>query len=127
MRKGIYILVLACILLISCSEKSGSPIGPTDLAERSQPIISYFTATPSTIKLGEKSTLSWNVDNCTKVEIDGGIGLVSPTGSIGVSPLETTTYTLTATNTSAYEPLYSTFGVIGSSSDSKTTTITVEK
>jgi hypothetical protein len=68
------------------------------LAPRSYPKISYFTAAPSTIKLGEKSTLSWEVHNTTKVEIDVGIGLVDSNGSIEVSPSETTHYTLTAWN-----------------------------
>jgi hypothetical protein len=90
-----YVLGLACILLISCGQKSTSPTQPRD-PQSLDPIISYFTATPSAIKLGEKSTLSWKVDNCTSVEIDVGIGKVSPTGSIEVSPLETTTYTIKA-------------------------------
>jgi hypothetical protein len=98
MRPKIYFLGLACILLISCGKKAGSPTGPTDMPSNN-PIISYFTATPSTIKLGEKSTLSWKVDNCTSVEIDVGIGKVTSTDSIEVSPSETTTYTLTAENT----------------------------
>jgi len=95
MRTKIYVLGLACILLISCGEKFSSPTQPMD-PPSDDPIISYFTATPSTIELGEKSTLAWKVNNSTSVEIDGGIGEVSPTGSIEVSPLETTTYTLTA-------------------------------
>ena len=93
MRTKIYILGLACIMLISCGKKSGAPTGPTDMVSRSKPIISYFTATPSTIKLGEKSTLSWKVDNCTSVEIDEGIGKVSSISSIQISPIQTTTYT----------------------------------
>ena len=123
MRTKIYILGFACILLISCSKHGGSPTGPTDLAARSKPIISYFTATPSTIKLGEKSTLSWKVDNCTSVEIDGGIGEVSPTGSIEVSPLQTTTYTLSALN--KYKSEFQEVTV--SSGAEKLCTVTVEK
>ncbi len=95
MRTKIYTLGLACILLISCGKKGGLPTGPTDPPSLN-PNIVYFTASPSTIKLGEKSTLSWKVDNCTSVEIDVGIGKVSPTGSTEVSPLESTTYTLKA-------------------------------
>ncbi len=40
--------------------------------------------------------LSWEVQTCTSAEIDQGIGDVSGTGSIEVSPSETTTYTLKA-------------------------------
>lgn len=123
MRTKIYVLGLACILMISCTGKKGSPTGPTDLAEKSKPIISYFTATPSTIKLGEKSTLSWKVNNSTSVEIDGGIGEVSPTGSIEVNPLQTTTYTLSAVN--IYRNEFQQITV--SSGAEKLCTVTVEK
>ena len=123
MRTKIFILGFACILLISCGKNTGSPTGPTDLAERSNPIISYFTATPSTIELGGKSTLSWKVDNCTNVEIDGGIGDISPTGTIDVSPLETTTYTL---KTDYKEFNYDCQCYLGGGAE-KLCTITVEK
>lgn len=123
MRTKIYILGLACILLISCTDKKGSPTGPIDLAERSMPIISYFTATPTTIELGEKSILAWKVDNCTSVEIDEGIGKVSATGSIEVSPLQTTTYTLKALNRE-YNQQAQTY--VGAGSE-KLCTVTVEK
>ena len=121
MRTKIYILGIACILLISCSKHGGSPTGPKVLSW--DPIISYFTATPSTIKLGEKATLSWKVDNCTSVEIDEGIGKVSPTGSIEVSPLKLTTYTLTAKNN-----VYNEFtGVWVGGGATELCTVTVEK
>ena len=100
MRTKIYALGFACILLICCGEKFVPPTGP-DIKPNPNldpPNIVYFTANPSTIKLGEKSTLSWEVHDCTSVEIDEGIGLVSGTGSIEVSPLVTTTYTLEAKN-----------------------------
>ncbi len=121
MRTKIYALGLACILLISCVKKGGSPTGPTDLPSNN-PIISYFTATPSTVKLGEKSTLSWKVNNCTSVEIDVGIGKVSSTDSLEVSPSETTTYTLTANNTVYDEHT----GILTMGSATKLCTVVVE-
>jgi len=122
MRTKIYVLGLACILLISCSEKSALPTQPLD-PRTIDPNISYFTATPSTIKLGEKSTLSWEVNNSTSVEIDEGIGLVSPTGSIEVSPLKTTTYTLLAKNIRTDEES----GALVGGSAIKLCSVTVEK
>ena len=60
--------------------------------------IQSFTAEPLDIRIGEKTTLDWNVLNATEVEISG-IGPVDPKGgSLTVSPTETTTYTLTARN-----------------------------
>lgn len=126
MRTKIYVLGLACILLISCTDKKGSPTGPTDLAEKSKPIISYFTATPSTIKLGEKSILAWKVDNCTSIEIDEGIGKVSASGSIEISPLKTTTYTLKAMNTE-YNYQAQTYVTYAGAGSEKLCTVTVEK
>ena len=123
MRTKIYALGLACILLISCGEKFSSPTQPID-PPSDDPIISYFTATPSSIKLGEKCTLSWKVDNCTSVEIDVGIGKVSPTGSIELSPLETTTYTLSTKNIYTDELTGNTVTMLG---PEKLCTITVEK
>ncbi|MGV8075116.1 MAG: carboxypeptidase regulatory-like domain-containing protein [Syntrophobacteraceae bacterium] len=54
-------------------------------------------ASPAGIALGGSSILSWNVVNAESCSIDPGIGSVQPSGSIMVSPTETTTYTLWAT------------------------------
>jgi hypothetical protein len=62
------------------------------------PVINYFTASPSSISLGDSTNLSWNVSNATSVTIDNGVGAVGSTGSTVVLPLGTTTYTLTASN-----------------------------
>jgi hypothetical protein len=65
---------------------------------RSQVRIARFTAVPDRIKAGDASTLTWNVDNATDVEISG-VGKVDPrSGTTSVRPNQTTTYTLTARN-----------------------------
>jgi YD repeat-containing protein len=56
-----------------------------------------FSADPSSIKLGESSTLSWTTTNADDVSIDQGIGSVDPQASTKVFPTETTTYTILAT------------------------------
>ncbi len=60
-----------------------------------------FTASPTTITRGESVTLSWATTNATRVAIDNGPGVVTPTasGTFSVAPLATTTYTLTAFGT----------------------------
>lgn len=56
-----------------------------------------FTANPAAIQPGQSSTLSWVIENATSASISG-IGTVDPkTGSVSVTPAQTTTYTLTAT------------------------------
>jgi hypothetical protein len=61
--------------------------------------ILLFKAKPDSIYTGQKSTLSWSVDNSSSVEIDNGVGNnLQLKGKIDVSPQQTTTYTITATD-----------------------------
>ena len=62
------------------------------------PVINHFTATPPNIHPGGTSTLSWDVTGATAVALDRGIGAVDATGTWSVTPLGTTNYTLTASN-----------------------------
>jgi len=63
------------------------------------PEISFFSATPETIIEGEFTTLNWSTKYADTVTISG-LGEVGASGSLILSPDETTTYTLTATNES---------------------------
>lgn len=63
------------------------------------PRIVQFTANPTSITQGSSSTLVWQVDNATTVSISPGINSVPLVGTQSVTPAQTTTYTLTATNT----------------------------
>lgn len=63
-----------------------------------KPVILSFNAEPGTISPGRTSTLSWEVTGAATVSIDHGIGNVALSGTRDVSPSETTTYTLVATN-----------------------------
>jgi peptidoglycan-associated lipoprotein len=56
-----------------------------------------LTANPNTIAAGEASTLTWNTDFASDINIDG-IGKVDPKGSMRVTPTESTTYRLVAKN-----------------------------
>jgi hypothetical protein len=66
------------------------------------PIVT-LTASPSTIYAGNSSTLTWT-GNSTSASINQGVGAVGASGSLAVSPLVTTTYTLTA-NTDGFSPV----------------------
>jgi hypothetical protein len=60
--------------------------------------ISSLTASPAAIQPGQNSTLSWSISNATGASIAPEVGSVDPkTGSVSVTPSQTTTYTLTAT------------------------------
>jgi hypothetical protein len=56
----------------------------------------HIAADSVTINIGGFSTLSWSVTGADAISIDQGIGAVAASGSIQVSPLQTTTYTITA-------------------------------
>lgn len=62
------------------------------------PVITYFTASPSSIYAGDSSTLNWNVSNATSISIDHGVGTVGSSGITVVYPTSSINYTLTATN-----------------------------
>jgi len=88
---------------LTATNASGSVTQPVQVvvsggAPPSVPVINSFTASPGSITLGASSTLGWNVSGATTVSINQGVGGVTPSGSILVSPGATTTYTITATN-----------------------------
>jgi hypothetical protein len=62
------------------------------------PVIGIFTNTPSTINSGGTSTLLWNVTGANLVSIDQGIGQVDVAGTRVISPVSSTVYTISATN-----------------------------
>jgi hypothetical protein len=76
------------------------------------PPTASITAAPDAIILGNASTLTWTSTNAEQVTIDSGIGEVDQSGSLEVTPQETTTYTITATNDG------------GTATDSATITVT---
>jgi peptidoglycan-associated lipoprotein len=92
---------LTLVFAAGCHKKPAPPPPPPPAPAAqppAKPTINYFTAEPSTITSGESATLRWSVTDATTVEIDNGIGQVSPNGRRAVNPTATTEYTLTATN-----------------------------
>jgi titin len=79
--------ILLGILIAGCGGGSSTPT----------PGIA-FTATPESITAGDSAVLSWTVSGADSISIDHAIGAVAPIATRSVSPSETTTYTLTATN-----------------------------
>jgi hypothetical protein len=62
------------------------------------PTISQFRVSPTSIPPGGSASLTWATQGATSVSISPGIGRVSASGSINVSPANSTTYTITAQN-----------------------------
>ena len=57
-----------------------------------------IVASPGTICVGESSHISWATTDATSIVIQPGIGSVSAYGERDVSPTQTTTYTMTLSN-----------------------------
>ena len=92
-------------------------------------VISSFNASPSTVSSGNSTTLTWNTSNCTNLNINNGIGAVSPSasGSVTTSALtSTTTFTLTASDlASALSPTIHTSQTTATVSGGSSTTCTI--
>ena len=56
-----------------------------------------FSASPTSIAAGQSSILSWSTTNATSVDIEPGVGVMGPSGSVTVTPGSSTTYTAAAT------------------------------
>ena len=100
-RKALFALAsLSLLFAAGCKKKTPAPPPPPvvkpDVKPDRQPapVISSFTANPSTIVRGDATTLSWRVSNATEVSIDNGVGTVPETGSRQVYPTSNTTYRL---------------------------------
>jgi hypothetical protein len=65
---------------------------------KSPPVITSFIANPGSITAGQSSTLQWNVTGATSVTIDQGIGTVSSTGTVPITPIKGITFSLVAIN-----------------------------
>jgi hypothetical protein len=65
------------------------------------PVVAAFDITPNTITVGGSAVLQWNVTGATTARIDPDIGTVPLSGGQSISPAATTTYILTASNSSS--------------------------
>jgi hypothetical protein len=65
------------------------------------PAVTDFRVTPSSINMGDSAILKWDTTGATSVFIEPDIGYVSLSGSQAVSPTNSTSYVLTASNASS--------------------------
>ncbi len=86
---------------LTASNAEGSVTASVTVAVQAtpEPVIEFFTAIPAEIQEGGFTTLSWSTSYADTVSISS-LGQVGASGSLVLSPTETTTYTLTATNDS---------------------------
>ncbi|MCG8636067.1 MAG: DUF5011 domain-containing protein [Desulfobacterales bacterium] len=72
--------------------------GTTPYGRTEAPPVICFSASDTIIEAGGATTLSWAVSNADTISIDNGIGTVSGSGALSVTPPATAAYTLTAGN-----------------------------
>lgn len=86
-------VLLMLTLLVACTPGPGPNSG-------GKPSITRFTVTPATRAAPGPVTLTWTVTGATSLEIDGGVGSVTPldSGTKLVQLSATTSFTLTAHN-----------------------------
>jgi hypothetical protein len=97
--------LLSLALVVSCAvDKRPGPAGdnatlPAGAAPATLLDIRSFQAQPRTIKAGEATTLTWNVSGASSLSIAPVTGIVEGnSGSLSISPRETTLYTLKASD-----------------------------
>ncbi len=100
------IAVFSVLIVLSGCKKNPPPVrpslpppttstpAPTPTAAPAPTI--EIQASPSTVERNGQTTLSWKTQNATSVVIDGGVGNVSETGSVVITPRESSTFTATA-------------------------------
>jgi hypothetical protein len=69
----------------------------SNLPTGAAPTIASFTASPTTVSAGANVTLSWSVTGASYFDVTPQVGATRG-NSVVVTPLQTTTYTLNATN-----------------------------
>jgi peptidoglycan-associated lipoprotein len=89
-------LLLAFVAVLNGCKKQVAATAPAEAPAPPAPTVT-LNASPSSISAGQQVTLSWSSTNATELDIEPGVGKVSPQGSTPVSPTQSTTYTITAT------------------------------
>jgi len=80
-------------LVVGCAKKKAAPPPPPPPPPPAP--TASLSANPDSIQAGQSSTLTWQTQNATDVNIEG-VGAVEASGSKQVSPADSTTYRLTA-------------------------------
>ncbi len=91
------VLKLAANLIINPDDPDAVVLGGGK-GEQTAPVIASFVGNPLTINEGQTTILTWSVSGAKKLEIDNNVGEVTGLTEKEVTPTETTTYTLKASN-----------------------------
>lgn len=87
--------ILTAVLVSSACHKKTAQATPPPPPPPPPAPTATLAANPAVIEEGQSTTLTWQTDNATEVNIEG-IGTVMASGSRTITPGSSTTYTLTA-------------------------------
>jgi peptidoglycan-associated lipoprotein len=98
-RLSVLALSVLCVFAVACNKKppTAAPPAYTPPPAAVKPTAS-LTADRDSINKGESVKLTWTTSDANNVSIAPEVGAVTPQGSTTVTPLESTTYTLTASS-----------------------------
>lgn len=85
--------VFLVVLLVACT-----PGMPADDLSQQKPVIDVYKVNPAEINTGDSAVITWAVMGATSVTMDPHVGVMPSSGSIEVTPTETTVYTIHAIN-----------------------------
>ncbi|MBN1689651.1 MAG: hypothetical protein JW901_01355 [Dehalococcoidia bacterium] len=96
MKKQLITLLLSIVLISGCLPL---PVAvPQAASEEGKPVVATFAVNPAIVPEGQNTVLSWVVTGAETVSIDNGIGAVPLSGERSITPYATSTYNLTAQN-----------------------------
>src|SRR5712671_4645655 len=90
--------LVATVFTGGCKKKpvaTTPPPAPAPAPAPAQPTVT-LSADPTSVNKGDSSTLSWTSTNATQLTIAPEVGTVNAEGSTKVTPLDSTTYTVSA-------------------------------
>ena len=96
-RGCMYAALMAAMFTLGCHPKTvpNKPVEAPPAPAPAQPTVT-LSADPTSVNKGDASTLSWTSTNSTQLTIAPEVGTVNAEGSTKVTPLDSTTYTITA-------------------------------
>ncbi len=103
---GGWVLVFSLVAFSGCKKEAPPPTPPPPPRAETRdpappdptpPPTIQISASPSSIERNSQTTLRWDTTNAASVVIDNGVGNVAESGSLVITPRQSTTYTATAT------------------------------
>jgi hypothetical protein len=110
----ITLLIIILITSLACEVKADIPEPPVIAS----PVINEFSISPTVITAGEPVTFNWATSDADTVFIHPEIGAVESSGSLLWYPESSTTYTITATNTTGTDSRIVRVNIVEETSDS---------